>query len=381
MASTLRLHEQIVAFCRYLRGVGVTTDPSQLIVFGHATAHIDIGSEADFRNAARAVLVNRREWLPLFDTAFNEFWRQERNTLQDRSTENADLPRSEKFDDKCSDSNPTVTAHAAMTEHILASSTEWLSKKDLATVSEHELHLMQVLCAELARRITTRVRRRYRKSRCGTVLDYRTQIRQASKGRELDPPLYRLQRRRPRQLFILCDVSGSMERYSRFFIQLIAALGRELPQVSLWFFSTRLTGFDRQSNARQVNLLLQQIARQVDHWNSGTRLGECLQAFIDSEEFQAHKAHSEIMVLSDGWETGTTGTLLSAMQKLHQQSLRIFWLNPLKGHDNYEPLCAGMAVALPYIDYFLPAQNLVSLSKGLELALLAGSEYRKCQGC
>lgn len=381
MASTLRLHEQIVAFCRYLHAVGVTTDPSQLIDFGHATAHIDIGSEADFRNAARAVLVNRREWLPLFDTAFNEFWRQERNTLQDRSTENADLPRSEKFDDKCSDSNPTVTAHAAQTNHVLASTAEWLSKKDLAKVSEHELESMQALCAEIARRITTRVRRRYEKARYGNKPDFRTQIRMESKGHELDPPSYRRRRRRQKRLFILCDVSGSMERYNRFSVQLIAALGRELPQVSLWFFSTRLTHLDHQSDAHQVNLLLQKIARQVDHWNSGTRLGECLQAFIDSEEFQAHKAHSDIMVLSDGWETGDTGALVSAMQKLHEQSGRIFWLNPLKGHEDYEPLCAGMAAALPYIDCFLPAHNLASLSKGLELALLAGSEYRKCQGC
>ena len=47
----------------------------------------------------------------------------------------------------------------------------------------------------------------------------------------------------------------------------------------------------------------------------------------------------------------------------------MLWLNPLLGDKNYETLCKGMQIVLPYLDYFLPAysvESLINLARTLE---------------
>jgi uncharacterized protein with von Willebrand factor type A (vWA) domain len=50
------------------------------------------------------------------------------------------------------------------------------------------------------------------------------------------------------------------------------------------------------------------------------------------------------------------------MAVLRRRAYRVIWLNPLKGRGGYEPLAAGMAAALPHIDYFLAANSIESLA-------------------
>jgi len=52
----------------------------------------------------------------------------------------------------------------------------------------------------------------------------------------------------------------------------------------------------------------------------------------------------------------------------------VVWVNPLKGHPDYEPLAGGMRAALPHIDRFLAGHNLVSIEN--VAAVLAGIERR-----
>ena len=69
------------------------------------------------------------------------------------------------------------------------------------------------------------------------------------------------------------------------------------------------------------------------------------------------------MIVSDGWDRGNVETLQAQMRYLHLRCHRLIWLNPLIANKNYKPLVEGMAAAMPFIDDFLPINNLHSLSE------------------
>ena len=70
-----------------------------------------------------------------------------------------------------------------------------------------------------------------------------------------------------------------------------------------------------------------------------------------------------MIVVSDGWEREDASLVGSEMARLARQAYAVVWVNPLKGHPDYQPLAAGMRAALPSIDRFLPGHNLASLEE------------------
>jgi uncharacterized protein with von Willebrand factor type A (vWA) domain len=70
-----------------------------------------------------------------------------------------------------------------------------------------------------------------------------------------------------------------------------------------------------------------------------------------------------VIVISDGWDHGSPALIADETARLARGCHRLVWLNPLLGSENYEPLTRGMRAALPFIDNFLPAHNLVSLEQ------------------
>jgi uncharacterized protein with von Willebrand factor type A (vWA) domain len=74
-------------------------------------------------------------------------------------------------------------------------------------------------------------------------------------------------------------------------------------------------------------------------------------------------SRSIIVILSDGWDRGNAAIMAKEMKQLRNHVHKILWLNPLLGHNEYQPLCQGMQTALPYIDHFMPAHNLDSFAR------------------
>jgi uncharacterized protein len=70
-----RLLSQLLRFGRLLRLMGVPASLRQMLDLVEATQYVPITDRVNFYFAARAVLVHRREDLPLFDQAFAIFWR------------------------------------------------------------------------------------------------------------------------------------------------------------------------------------------------------------------------------------------------------------------------------------------------------------------
>ena len=180
-------------------------------------------------------------------------------------------------------------------------------------------------------------------------------------GGELVELPKRRRRGNPRPLVLLCDVSGSMERYSRMLLHFVHTLAGEFKQVETFVFSTTLTRVTRRLAKRGVDDVVPTLPRHVPDWSGGTRIGEVLGRFNVDWARRVMRHAPVVLLISDGWDRGDPAQLAAEMARLQRSCHRLVWLNPLLGSPRYRPLTRGMQAALPWIDDFLPVHNLASL--------------------
>jgi uncharacterized protein with von Willebrand factor type A (vWA) domain len=162
---------------------------------------------------------------------------------------------------------------------------------------------------------------------------------------------------------VLCDISGSMERYSRILLQFLYTVAWQLERVEVFVFSTRLTRITRQLHHRSIEVALADAGRAVHDWAGGTRIGDAIKQFNYQWARRVLNQGAVVLVVSDGWDRGEIDLLAREMARLQRSSSQVIWLNPLLGDADYQPLVRGMQAALPYIDRFLPVHNLASLEQ------------------
>jgi uncharacterized protein with von Willebrand factor type A (vWA) domain len=208
----------------------------------------------------------------------------------------------------------------------------------------------------------------------GVEIDFRrTWRRNALYGRDGVALARRRRRIKKTKLMLLCDVSGSMDCYSQFLIQFIYALKREIRDVEVGVFSTRMTPISRLLKNKSVEESLQEVADTVHDWAGGTDIGGCLREFNDRFAREMLKAKTVMIIVSDGWDRGDADLMRREMERLRRRVHKLMWLNPLLGSPGYQPLCLGMKTALPYLDHFMAAHNLESL---VQLAKTLRSVWR-----
>ncbi|MDR7393521.1 MAG: VWA domain-containing protein, partial [Armatimonadota bacterium] len=169
---------------------------------------------------------------------------------------------------------------------------------------------------------------------------------------------------------LLCDVSGSMDVYSRFLIQFVYALQDALGRVESFVFSTSLTRVTEELRTRSLRAALDRLSQRVPNWSGGTKIGSSLRQFLDRYGGLLDR-HTVVLIVSDGWDTGEVEVLRRAMQEIRSRAARVIWLNPLLGSPGYQPLTRGMQAALPYVHVFASAHNADSLRE-LERVLARG---------
>jgi uncharacterized protein with von Willebrand factor type A (vWA) domain len=173
----------------------------------------------------------------------------------------------------------------------------------------------------------------------------------------------RRRREAARPLILLADVSGSMERYSRMLLHFLYGLGRSGARVETFLFATRLTRVTRHLAGRRANEAFARVARDVQDWGGGTRIGEALRAFNMRWARRVMRNGPVVLIVSDGWDRGDPELLARELARVRRSCRRVIWLNPLLGSSGYQPLTRGMQAALRHVDDFLPAHNLNSLEQ------------------
>jgi hypothetical protein len=358
----------VVAFCRLLRGRGLQVGPREATDALRALRTIDLADRAEFYLTLRAVLASGLEARRIFDEAFWEFWSTQ--------PQGEDLGRGAQTDgDLALDGQQALdrvllewqqNAEAADDgEQTPAySPVEALTHKDFSAFTADELDEIAAIVTAIARHVATRLSRRTRHATRGHLVDLRRTIRHSlRRGGEIIDVLRRERKIQKARIVLLCDVSGSMDLYSRFLIQFIYALQHAVGRVETFVFSTGLSRVTAWLERDDLRVALDEIARKVPDWSGGTKIGVSLRRFLDKYGGDALDGRTVVIIISDGWDTGDAEVLEGAMADLRRRASRIIWLNPLLASPGYEPICQGMRIALPHVDVFAPAHNLDSLRR------------------
>lgn len=363
-----------MTFGRVLREAGLEVGPGRVADALNGLAHVDLSSAENVYWTLRQTLVSRWEDLDAFDAAFRAwFLRAPTAPVFRHATEatslrllrrSAEVVRSDNAED------------AGVDRSTLGfSPDELLRTRDFADMTPDEFDNVGRLIAEIAASRPQRRSRRLRPHHRGRELDMRRLVRASlSTGGEAVERAYRNRMHVPRKLVVLCDVSGSMEAYSRALVLFLHALARSGRGVEAFAFGTRLTRLTRELIVRDPEGALQAASERVVDWSGGTRIGHSLKSFNDEWGRRALTRGAVVVIVSDGWEREDAAVVGHEMSRLARQAYAVVWVNPLKGHPDYQPLAGGMRAALPYVDRFLPGHNLASLE---ELAgVLEGIERR-----
>jgi uncharacterized protein with von Willebrand factor type A (vWA) domain len=371
----------LVVFARTLRAADIVVRAGGVPDAVRALADVGIRNKSDVRDVLRAVLICRHEDREPFDRLFERFWRVWSEPVS------ASSPRPMRVPDRAraslrllapgAPSNPQQTdskdGDAAATFQSYSDIERW-RRKDFATFTAEDFAHAKLALARLSWSPGPRVTRRWMPGD-GSTIDTRRLLRVNMKhGGELLAIPYRVRRTTPRPLILICDVSGSMEPYTRMLLLFAHAIRSNIRspgtepgstrgrrRVEVFVFSTQLTRVTRQFAGARADAVLSRVRDAVRDWSGGTRIGDAIHRFNTHWARRVLRSDPVVLLISDGWDLGDPALLAREMARLQRSSHRLIWLNPLLGSPDYEPLTRGTRAALPFVDDFLPVHDMSSI--------------------
>ena len=400
-----RLLAEAVGFGRALRAAGLTVDLGASIDFARALAIIDVGVRSQVRDAGAAIFVRRRDDREVYERIFDRFWRRRGRSLPatrpEGATPDADREEGEPgaSDEAAEGTGATLSELATLGIQLSTDADEagdqvdgetispdaWsrgelLRHRDFDRMTAAELRDAERFVDLLRPRLERRRTRRHELHPHGRRLAPRAMFRRNLATGELTDWVWRRQIREPRQLVVICDISGSMERHSRLLLRFAQALARTNEvRTESFVFGTRLTRVTRLMKDRDRDRALARVADTVTDWAGGTRIGESFREFNHKWARRTLRSSGVVIVVSDGWDRGDPALVAAETARLRRNCHRLVWLNPLASAPGYQPLAAGMKAAYPFIDDFLPAGTLASLER-LGEVLAGGTRGTAGQG-
>ena len=374
----------LASFASELRLHGIPVGLRDEIDATAALGHIDIADPEEVRISLRIALkVPRRSW-DAFDTAFDEMWRAAGQPPRGGPTrrDGGGLPRRWRGERNAvppllrirrqmaaaSDGEDPGADEDAGGGRPGYSPRALLRQKAFDACTEEDLLVMERFLQRLARRIAVRRSRRLVPSRNGRLADLRRSFRSSLThgGEWIDLARRKRAVELPR-LVVLCDTSGSMDAYSRFLLAFVLSLRSVGSRVETFAFNTSLTQLTPWITGGNLAATLARLARNVEDWSGGTRIGECLLAFADEHLRSTVRHDTTVLILSDGLDRGDPDLLETALLAIRRRARQVVWLNPLMGDPRYRPEARGMRTALPHVDRLVPAHDLESLEALLPL--------------
>lgn len=375
-----RLAENIMHFARVLRAAGLPVGPGKVLHALEAVSTVGVDSRKDFYWTLHAVFVNRRDQRELFDQAFHFFWKnpnllekamammlpamkgEQEAPRQDMSARLAEALASER--------PPPETEEAEEEEQfdidasLTFSKREVLTEKDFEKMSGDELAQARKAIQRMRLAFRPFPTRRFYPDPKGRRTDLRATLRRAARtGGDLGKLAMRKRRRRVPPLVILCDISGSMDRYARMMLHFIHTLTNDRDRVHSFLFGTRLTNVTRTMKRKDPDVAIDQCAAQVEDWSGGTRIGATLEEFNRLWSRRVMTQGPIVLLISDGLDRDGAAGLDVEMDRLHKSCKQLIWLNPLLRWEGYEPKASGARAMIDHVDSFRPIHNLDSLEK------------------
>ena len=368
------MSSNLVGFCRHLRNQGLLSGLGEQMDALRALDHIPLKEEEPFRMALRTSLAKSSREQEIFDEHFRKFWYVWESSEEfyrkppgDEEEERAKIRVIDERQQKptylsINDWMNQESESDEVKEAAGYSPFEVDTERDFSQFGSEELQDVITLINEIGKRLATRFSRRMRHSKRHGPMDLRRTMRQSlRRGGDLLDLMHRRRRRQRLKLVLICDVSKSMDLYSRFLIQFIYAFQTVYRRIETFVFSTSLHRITDQLKEQTMDEAVARLSENVPDWSGGTKIGASLKQFVDDFSLKVVDPATVVLVISDGWDTGEVELLSESMAHLKRSSRSLIWLNPLKGSPDYEPTTRGMQAALPHLDLFASAHNLNSL--------------------
>ena len=391
-----RFAANVAQFARALRAAGLPVGPGRVLEALRAIEVAGIGSRDDLYWTLHAVFVNRRDQCLLFDQCFHIFWRDpkllerlmqmmlpqlQKNQASEeevsRRVAEALSPEKEPGKGEAPEEEPEEELELDM--QLTYSAKELLQDKDFEEMSADELSDAKRQIKGLRLPIMERPTRRFALHPRGRRIDLRKTLRQSMRGGGAIIDIAKKRRlRRPPPLVILCDISGSMSRYSRMLLLFMHSIASDRERVSSFVFGTRLTNITRYLRNRDVDLALEKVGHVVKDWSGGTRIGHCLEDFNRNWSRRVLGQGAVVMIITDGLDRDAGEGLEVEMERLHKSCRRLIWLNPLLRYDGFEPISTGARAMVRHVDDFRTVHNLESL--GQLARVLSAEPKRRTEG-
>ncbi len=363
------LSANLIHFCRYLRLhdfiIGIQEEQDALASLQMLSA---VNTYEDFQLALRAVLCKTHKQVQEFSGHFNSYWKdiqkaldsklkdkQEEKPVQKEQVSTAQYihelkswlygNNQDEEIETATYSNQNVQSTTSLIE---------LQARDLAEINRWIKVMIQRIANKRSRRYTTT----HRKDKIDLQYSLRKNILQYDEMIQL---MQKTKKKNQLKVVLICDVSRSMELYSRFFLQFMYAFQTAFSRIHSFVFSTELYSISSELNHNDINQSVEQVLHKVKHWSGGTRISESLQTFVEDYAQKHVDRKTLVFILSDGWDHGDAATMAESMQKLQRKSMRLIWLNPLAANPNWKPETNCLVAAKPYIDEFLPFNNINDL--------------------
>lgn len=372
---------RISAFTRTLRensfavGVRETEDAASLVA-------ADVGGEVDqLRQGLKALFCGNHAQWSKFDAIFDAFWFAAAAKSSVRTTVRSQTADGTSLKELCSPArgeaqSPSLGDQAPIDDEGEedrdrsglgrmegASRVASLAETDLRKIHDPEaMAAAHRLAERLARRMRVRLTRRMRVSNRGRRIDMRRTIRRnIGSGGVLVRPVHLKRRQKPLRLVILLDVSGSMNQYTSVFVRFVHGLLTHFSKADAFLVHTSLACVSPALAERDAARALDRLSLMAQGVGGGTLIGACLADFNTWHARRVLNGRTCVIIISDGYDTGSPDLLSAEMRRLSRRCRRIVWLNPMIGWDGYEPTAQGMQAAMPYVDLFAPAHSLRSL--------------------
>ncbi len=373
-----KLVENLMHFGRLLRACGLPIGSGQLVSATEAVRVVGIEDRTDFYWTLHAILVDRSADREIFDRAFRVFWTTSGLPLPFAASagpdEEADPRSDSEFGRRLADAlaagagpqmkeaPPPGSRRADLDAVLTWSSREVLRSKDFEEMSEEEIAKAKAAVAALRPHLPLVSTRRHCVHPRGRRVDMRATLRAALRAGTGGIPLVRArQGTKPAPIVLICDISGSMSRYSSLLLHFAHALATARERVHAFVFGTRLTNITRHLRERDPDAALEEVSRVVADWSGGTRIGRCLHEFNRAWSRRVLGPGALVLLVTDGLDRDIGQGLAFEMERLRKSCRRLLWLNPLLRYSGFEPRARGMQAMLPFVHEMRTVHNLDSL--------------------
>ena len=377
-----KLSDNVLYFARVLRSAGIPIGSGRILEAIEAINKIGLADKSIFYWALHSVFVHKNEHREIFDQTFKIFWKNPR--LLEKMMQLA-LPRLNTGTPETSDSDINRRVQEAFntdnisednyvdasTEDELEfdavmtySESELLQGMDFEQMSSDEINKAKKVIAQMNLSIPQVKSRRFKSSSLRRKIDLRQSLKGANKFcGEYIPLRYKSRKDKHPPIIAICDVSGSMSRYSRMLLHFMHVLTTLRNDVHTFLFGTRLTNVTRFLRFKDVDEALAATSSAVEDWSGGTRIGDCLKEFNFNWSRRVLGPGAIVLFITDGLDRGGGIGLSKQIKLIQKSSKRLIWLNPLLRYEEFAPKPTGVKAILPHVDEFRPIHSLESMDQ------------------